>query len=247
VEALCRITLLEPYRGDPGFVVPLHDGQRSLVPMGGVGSISDPSMHVGFNSGQASLLAGLGIQGEQNRFKAAQNVVYELGLGPERSIMIPVTCAHFHFGDWTIKPGDLSQRGIKRTYAQERIRVAMAWGDWTRMPRGRKTNNGVVPDTRCIAAPNVPRVSIAVLEQNGVPYGDAFEPWAFYRWETDIDSSAVVEAQAIARETGMFAPTAAAPNFDLSTLTPEMLDALAALVAAKNGGNGGKTRPRDGA
>lgn len=241
MEALCRITLVEPFRGDPAAIVPLRDGQQSLVPMGSVSTIADPSMHVGFNSGQSDLLAGLGIEAEQNRFKAAQNVVYDLGYGPEAAIIIPVSCARFHFGDWTIKPGDLSQRKIKRTYQQERIRVAMAWGDWVRMPRGRKLANGIAADTRCIGLPSVPHVKIEVLEQNGQPYGGAFDPWAFYRWETEIDQNAVREANLIAQELGMVAPRPlVAPSFDFSNLSESDLEKLATLLAAKNGGGSGK-------
>jgi hypothetical protein len=239
MDALCRITLLEPYLGDPAAVVGIRDGQRSLVPMGaGNFSISDPSMHVGFNSAQTG-------QPDQNRFNAAQDIAYELTLGPEGSIIVPVPCAHIHFGDWTIHPGDQSQARVKRNYAQERVRVAMNWGDWGRMPRGKKTNNGVAADTRCISLPAVPHVKIEVLEQNGLPYGTSFDPWKHWKFEADIDMGAVNEAKAIARELGVFAPEQV-PAFDLSNLSDAMLERLAALLEAKKGGPRGNKASQPG-
>lgn len=226
MDALCRVTLLEPYRGDPEAKVPLGNGQRSLIPIGGAVSIGDPSMHVGFMGEDA-----------QNRFKAAQDVVYHLGLGPDGSIIVPVSCAMVHFGDWTIKAGSTEQRTSKRTYHQERARVAGCWGGYKLMPRGKKTQQGVQADTRKIGAPEVPKVRIEVLEQNGHPYGDAYEPWPFYRWEQDIDAEAVREAKLIAMEGGF--PLAAQPQagFDVSSLSPSQLEQLASLLAQKMQGN----------
>jgi hypothetical protein len=243
LEALCRVTLLQPFRGDPAAIVPLRDGQLSLVPMGAGGmSISDPAMHVGFNEKQTG-------NPDANRFNAAQDVTYELGIGDEGSIIVPVYCAQFHFGDWSITPGGRSQARTKRAYAQERIRVAMAWGDYTRMPRGRKasTPTGVEPDTRCIGLPGVPHVKIQILEQNGKPYGEAFVPWDHFKWETDIDAAAVREAAMAARELGMYAPPTPSLGFDLTNLSDDMLDKLAAIIAAKNGGQSGKSKPQTGA
>ncbi len=238
MEALCRITLLKPFRDDPAMIVPIGNGQRSLVPFGaGPMSVSDPAFHVGFNSAQTG-------QEDANRFKAAQDIVYELGLGDERSIIVPVSCAMTHFGDWTITPGSTDQRKIKRTYNQERARVAGCWGDFRRMPRGKKNQQGVQADTRAIGLPDVPHVKIEVLEQNGHPYGDAYDPWKFYHWETDIDQQAVREAQMIAAELGMFAPqvqaAAPAPAIDIGQLTDDQLEQLAQRMAqrAKQHGKG---------
>lgn len=210
-------------------------------------AISDPSMHVGWNSGQSEALSALGIQAEQNRFKAAQDVSYDLGFGPDGSIMIPASCAHLNFGDWTIRPGDRSQARVKRTYQQERARVAMHWGDWLRMPHGRKTQQGVEADTRIIGAPPVPVVKIEVLEQNGKPTGDAFLPWEFYDWARDIDHNAAHEAKLIAQQYGFITPQPmGAPTFDLSNLPPEMIERLAEMIAQRNGGSGGKGKAQPG-
>jgi hypothetical protein len=227
MDALCRITLLKPFRNDPTFKVPLRDGQRSLIPMGAA-SVSDPSTHVGFTS-------------DTNRFQAAQNIVYELGYGDEGSIIVTVGCAQTHFGDWTIRPGDTSQAAVKRTYGQERTRVAMQWGDYTRMPRGRTTTQGVEPDTRIIGLPEVPHVKIEVLEQNGLPYGEAFDPWAFYAWERDIDQVALREAQRMGLEPSV---AASAPLADFSAFTNAQLNALIeAAQAAKGSKQSGKAQP----
>ncbi|MDE2102024.1 MAG: hypothetical protein KGL39_32560 [Patescibacteria group bacterium] len=236
MEALCRITLLEPFRGNPNATVPLRDGQRSLIPMGATFiNIADPAFHVGFNSEQTG-------EEDQNRFKAAQDVTYELGYGPEKSILISLSCAMRHFGDWTIKPGAKRDKA-KRTYGQEKIRVAMNWGDYKRMPRGRKTQQGIEADTRIIGVPDVPRVRIEVLEQNGLPYGDPYEPWSFYHWEKDIDAQAVREANLIAAENGFLMPQAPAGGLDLSKLTADQFEVLAALVAEKMAGKSGKAKP----
>jgi hypothetical protein len=238
MEALCRITLLRPYRDDPAFIVPIGNGQISMVPFGaGAISVSDPSFHVGFNSAQTG-------QEDANRFKAAQDVVYQLGLGDEQSIIVPVSCAMVHFGDWTITPGSKDQRKVKRTYGQERIRVAGQWGDFKRMPRGKKMQDGKVQaDTRCIGLPDIPHVKIEILEQNGRPYGTPIVPWDFYKWEQDIDAQAVREAQLIAAEMGFMAPQQLAPaasaQIDLSALSDAQLEQLAGLMADKLKGRRG--------
>lgn len=232
MEALCRITLLKPYRGDPEYVIRLGDGQRSLVPMGAI-SVSDPSSHVGFNDDpQAQAVRG----DMPNRWKAAQDIVYDLRLGADNSLIIPIDCAQRWFGDWTVKPGDTSQSRVKRTYSQEKIRVAGVWGDYRRMPRGKVVPGqaAVQPDTRIIGAPDVPFVKIEVLEQNGKAYpipgiGDFYDPWAFYAWKEDIDRAAVEEAKRI------YGVEAAAAPADMATMILEFAKMKAQIEALQSG------------
>ena len=235
MEALCRITLLEAYRGDPSFRIPLGNGQRSLIPMGAVVSVTDPAFHVGFNEDQTG-------RPDANRFKAAEDIVYYLGLGEANSLMIPLSCAMIHFGDWSVKPGERVVMGVKRNYSQEKARVAGQWGDYLRMPCGKKTNNGVQPDTRIIGAPDIPKVKIELLEQHGGTSGEAYLPWKFYKWDLDIDANAVHEAKLIAAQNGMVAPQEL-PSFDLSRLSPELLDLIAAAMEKRGKEHrGGKTQ-----
>lgn len=245
MEALCRITLTKPYRDKKDFVIPLGDGQVSLIPMGGGQfNVGDPNMHVGFNKGQAEQLDALGIGHEQNQFNAAQDVVYNLAYGKDGSIIVPVSCATRWFGDFTVKPGDTRFAKVKRTYAQEKVRVAMAWGDYLRMPRGRREQDGQVrADTRIIGAPDVPHVKIEMLEQNGQAVGEAFDPWEFYKWDLDIDANAVREAKIIADSLGFTAPRQidARPQLTaedfFATLDPTERTRLAQMLAQalKNG------------
>lgn len=231
MDALCRITLMQPFRGDADAVVRLGDGQRSLAPMGAI-SVSDPNCQVGFNVHLGEV---------RNSGKNAQDIVYELRLGADNSIIIPIDCAQRHFGDWTVRPGDASQNAVKRTYGQEKARVAGNWGDYKRMPRGRQIAGAATAqaDTRIIGAPEVPHVKIEVLEQNGKPYGEAFIPWDFYRWDADIDVAAVEEARRLYSVNAAAAP--ASPVLDVSALTPAQLDILAAALANR-GGNGGRQK-----
>lgn len=222
MDALCRITLLKPFRGDPSYRIPIGNGQQSAVPMGAAPSVTDPASQVGFTS-------------DTNRGKAARDVAYYLGLGKDGSIMVPVSCAMTWFGDWTLKPGE-SQGHSKRTWAQERTRVAMVWGDFARMPRGQKVNNGVAPDTRIIAAPDVPHVKIEVLEQNGLPYGEAYDPWAFYHWDTDVDAVARAEAE---RMTSV--PVATAGAAMTGAFTQEQLAQIAEFMKGQKSGKAAAT------
>jgi len=154
-------------------------------------------------------------------------VVYEISMrsDEERSTLMPIGIAKAQFGDWDIRPGGHSPVNPRVTFDAERQRVAQNWGGYDLFPYVRRTSDGkIMADTRKIAPPKVPYVSIQEVDQRGNPTGDVLDLWEYYKWENAVDKQAVAEARRRMADEGIQMPGTV--NLPAGNIDPAELDKL---------------------
>lgn len=199
-QPLVRVTLLEPYRGDPTAVLRIPGGQ--VNPLDSIATHitinpADPAFQAPFNKDENVLAYGR-RDGPIEVIDMHQNIVYEVSMQPGcESTLVPIGTAKTNFGDWDVVPGSKHPMNPKVTYDAERLRVAMRWGGFKLFPFTRMSPKGdPIADTRKIAPPDVPHVRIELINQRGLVEDGAlrFEPWPFYQWDRMVDKQAAAEA-----------------------------------------------------
>lgn len=190
METLARITLIEPFKpnGKEALVRLVYGYGEARVMSGGVGDvvpgvsgedIVDAGAHMGLMPRNLPRV----IPGRANEWKLTME---------EPSALVPIDAARLWFGNERI--GKVSPPGTptELTFNNERARVALQWGYW-QMPRkalsgGNACKKGEMDfDLTKIGPPRIPKVHVMKVDQGGNAIkGDPFDPWAWFRWEDDV-------------------------------------------------------------
>lgn len=223
-ERMVRVTLLRAPENESG-VVTIPGGQVS--PLDAIATNisinpADPAMQQPFNKDPHVEEYGRRA-GPLQDIDMHQTVVYEISMNEgEHSTLMPMGIAKIQFGDLEIRPGTASPVNPRQTWEAERQRVASNWGGYALFPYARRSAGGqILADTRKIAPPRVPQVSIVEVDQRGNPIGDEVDVWKFYHWEDAVDRQAAAEAKRRMADEGF------------GSVGPQAVPDIAALVEAE--------------
>lgn len=195
-----RVTLEAPWaldRNGKEIPVSIRFGSTPAREVGGGGNIVVGGESV---SGDDLIDAGSHIDTVPRpvkRYIPGKRIEWKLEHGnPESNgLLIPLEAVILWFGDWRFPKQTDPNSPPDETYAYERTRVAMKWGNW-RMPQTgpsglshlRRGEEG--PDTTKIGPPPVPRVHVQTVDGRGQTTDRlSYRPWDWFRWEDDVVSS----------------------------------------------------------
>jgi len=198
MDALARITLLEPF---PGIVeVTYGFGDARVVSSAGdiVAGIlaGDDVVDAGAHQAHMPRAIARTIPGVPNRWTLEWDTTDGDGKKTQqrRSALVPRDAARLWFGDERIPK--VAGHGIptEMTFNFERNRVATRWGGWRMPQRALNGRNACSKgendfDLSKIGSPRIPNVKIEKIDSSGSVVGTAFEPWVWFKWEADVDST----------------------------------------------------------
>jgi len=198
MEALARITLLEPHAA----VVPLTYGAGEARVISAAGDIvagvlsGEDVVDAGAHLGLMPRAIARTIPGVPNTWLLEWETKDAEGKPGKhrRSALVPRDAARLWFGDERIPQVAVYGTPTEMTFNFERNRVATRWGGWRLPQRALNGRNACTKgendfDLTKIGAPRIPKVRIEKIDSSGSVVGSAFEPWAWFQWEADVDST----------------------------------------------------------
>ena len=127
-------------------------------------------------------------------------ITWTLSMG--NPVIMPSVAAMNYFGNWDIPdngaiPGFAGEGKVEVTWAYEKRRLAMLWGGYGTMTRTEAGLDNVVRGYMNLpknATPPIPRVAIEMLNSNMQGTGIVYDPWAKFKWESELSARRLQKA-----------------------------------------------------